>query len=101
MCASTMESRRGNKNVHFVSKHVSRNEFWVDKGSLGFWVILGFAKRYETIAFLWFSTNYVLAKVCTRLKTLQQRVQRGEANMEKDHTHNQNVSQIVKLSTQS
>jgi len=32
---------------------------------------------------------------------LQQRVQRNEANMEKDHTHDQNVSQIVNLFAQS
>jgi hypothetical protein len=32
---------------------------------------------------------------------LQQKVQKDEANMEKDHTQNQNVSQIMKLSAQS
>jgi len=52
MCASTMESRKGGNNVHFVSKHVSRNEFSVHIGSLGFWVRLEFAKHYEAIAFL-------------------------------------------------
>jgi BMFP domain-containing protein YqiC len=52
-------------------------------------------------SFLWDWTNYVLAKVCTRLQTLQQKVQKYEANMEKDNTHNQNVSQIVKLFAQS
>jgi hypothetical protein len=27
MCASTIKFGRGGNNVHFVSKHVSRNEF--------------------------------------------------------------------------
>jgi hypothetical protein len=53
MCASTMESRRGGNNVHFVSKHVSMNGFWVHTSSLGFWVKLGFARQYEAIIFLW------------------------------------------------
>jgi hypothetical protein len=86
MCASIMEFGRGGNNVHFISKHVSRNEFWVHTSSLGFWVKLGFARWYEAIDFLQDWTNYVLAKVCTKLQTLQQRVQRDEANMEKDHT---------------
>jgi hypothetical protein len=53
MCVSTMESKRGSNNVHFVSKHVSKNGFWVNTSSLGFWVRLGFAQWYEAIAFLW------------------------------------------------
>jgi hypothetical protein len=44
MCASTMENGKGDNNVHFVSKHVSRNKFWVHTSSLGFWVKLGFAR---------------------------------------------------------
>jgi hypothetical protein len=40
MCATTMESRGGGNNVHYVSKHVSRNKFWVHTSSLGFWVRL-------------------------------------------------------------
>jgi hypothetical protein len=35
---------RGGNNVHFASKHVSKNEFWVHTCSLGFWVKLRFAK---------------------------------------------------------
>jgi hypothetical protein len=78
MCASIMESGKGCNNVHFVSKHVSRNEFLIHTGSLGFWVKLGFAKHYETIVFLQDWTNCVSAKVYRRLQTLQQRVQRDE-----------------------
>jgi hypothetical protein len=52
MCANSMESKRGGNNVHFASKHVSRNGFWVHTGSLGFWVKLMFVKRYEVIVFL-------------------------------------------------
>jgi len=48
-----MEFGRGGNNVHFVSKHVSKNGFWVHIGSLGFWVRLRFARWYEAIAFLW------------------------------------------------
>ncbi len=101
MCASIMEYGRGGNNVHFVSKHVSKNGFWVHIGSLGFGVRLGFVRWYIVIVFLWDWTNYVSIRVCTRLQTLQQKVQRNEANMEKDHTQNQNVSQIVKLYMQS
>jgi hypothetical protein len=36
MYVSTMESKRGSNNVHFVSKHVSKNGFWVNTSSLGF-----------------------------------------------------------------
>jgi hypothetical protein len=100
MCASTMEFIKGGNNVQIVSKHVSRNKFWVHVCSLGFWVRLGFTKWYETIAFLQDWTNYVSVKVCTRLQTLQQKMQRNKANMEKDHTQNQNVSQIVKFFAQ-
>jgi hypothetical protein len=52
-------------------------------------------------SFLWDWTHCVSSKVCTRLQTLQQKVQKYEANMEKNHTHNQNVSQIMKLFAQS
>jgi hypothetical protein len=47
-----MEFGIGNNNVHFVSKHVFKNEFWLHIGSLGFWFRLGFARRYEVVAFL-------------------------------------------------
>jgi len=86
MCASPMEYGRGGNNVHFVSKHVSRNGFWVHIGPLIFGVRLGVVRRYEVVAYLGDWTNYVLAKVCTRLYTLQQGVQKDEANMEKNHT---------------
>ncbi len=96
-----MEFGKGDNNVHFVSKHVSKNKFWVHTSLLGFWVKLGFAKWYEVIAFLRDWINYVSTMVCTRLQTLQQKVQIDEANMEKDHTQSQNVPQIVKFFAQS
>ncbi len=86
MCASIMESRKGGNNVHLVSKHVSKNGYWVHTSLVGFWVKSGFAKQYEVVAFLWDWTNCVLTMVCTRLQTLQQKVQIDEINMEKDHT---------------
>jgi hypothetical protein len=46
-----MESRRGSNNVQFISKHVSKNGFWLHIGSLGFWVRLRFARRYEALPF--------------------------------------------------
>jgi hypothetical protein len=51
MYASTMEFGRGRNNVHFVSKHVSKNGFWVHTCSLGFWVKFGFARWYEAVSY--------------------------------------------------
>jgi hypothetical protein len=83
MCPSIVESRRGVNNVHFVSM----NRFCLYIGSLGFWVKLRFVIWYEVLAFLQEWSNCVSTRVCTRLWTLQQRVQKDEANMGKKTTH--------------
>jgi len=78
MCASTMESRRRDNNVHFVSKHVYKNGFLGTHMFIGFLGQIRVCKIVWGSSFLWDWINYISTRVCTKLQTLQQKVQRDE-----------------------
>jgi hypothetical protein len=100
MCEITRESMRGGKKLHLDWMHIFGVRLGQDVGL--------YASNLSCIYKGWCEgillrdlTNWLTTNVCINLENLQQKVEKKQQSVEKDHTHNKITSQIESFCWQS